>query len=596
MRKGQIKILDRAKRWGYSDACIKILNDENYTIKELERIINLFYRYKAKDYEWLKALLSIDTAKYQGDERLIYSYINAELDAEREVSAETIYCINTLEKLFSFLSKDNIVCTKYSDALVLIKFGYSELTPLLMEIAEIYYNSIFSDDNFIEHYRIHYGLSYFLDEITQTIANFDNPADFLMQIVQNEIVDISPYEEFKAEYIKELAPFNLLNADGIPNDIKQLDFKGYETQIKFNGYKRYVNQNDKAMYITCNPFCTIYVSKSGELFTRGNTKNRDYKVQKLIYSYKDKAFIAGYAVRDGFRYRPAQLRDLFFAISIGSTEEDKKNADSVISYLCDYYGTYIFKDLYNDYIASNGLLMPLLITEAANYRTREDLIYNHYHMPIKCKWNVRNINLAYIVLKLYKRMTPEALSRVLQYRKDIFKIKKVGRKRYQFAYILYSAMYDVELTDNHHGTIEDALWEEYQLKSLQFSPINQTINAHNHRERIVDDGVKVKIKKNTKFRKLIDNMPGEYELIHTKKRLVEEAARQKNCVATYAQDISNDTSMIYSTVYEKNRHTIQIGLNKGKYKVVQCYKACNESADIRLTNNLKEVIVTINNS
>lgn len=588
MRKGQIKILDRAKRWGYSDDCITILKNENLTIKELETILYRFYRYKSKDYEWLKALLSIEKASSQDDTELIYAYINKELDAEKEVLPEMIYRINTTKKLFTFLSQENIVCEKYSDALVVINFGYSDLTPILIKISENYCNSI-SNDSFDEYYRIHYGLSSFLNEIVQSATFLKNPKDFLSQIEQNQIVDISQYEDFKSEYIKQLAPFKLLDADGIPDDIKNIDFKGYEVNIKVNGYNRNVYQNEKAMYITCSPIYSVNANKQGQLFTKANS-NKNHKV---IFNYKESTFTTGYAVRDGFKYRPAQLRDLFFAISIGNTDEDKNNADSVVSYLCNYYDTYIFKDLYEDYLSSDGLLMPLLITEAACYKSREDLMYNHYHMPIKCKWNRRNVNLAYIILKLHKRMTPDALARVLQY-KDTLKVEKVGRKRYKFAYILYSALYDVSLADHHDGTIEDALWEEYQLKALRFLPINQTINAHNHREKIVDNGVKVKIQKNTNFRKLIDNMPKEFELIHTKKRLIEEAAMQKNCVAGYAQDISNDTSMIYSTVYEESRHTIQICFVNGQYKVVQCYKACNKSPNCKLTNQLKEIITTIN--
>lgn len=108
--------------------------------------------------------------------------------------------------------------------------------------------------------------------------------------------------------------------------------------------------------------------------------------------------------------------------------------------------------------------------------------------------------------------------------------------------------------------------------------------------------VKFRIKKNTKFRKLIENMPENYELIKTPKRLVHEGIIQKNCVAGYDYRINSDLCIIYSVVFENVRHTIEIVQVNGHYKVSQCYRACNQASNPQLLKDLKDLLHKINTS
>lgn len=90
-------------------------------------------------------------------------------------------------------------------------------------------------------------------------------------------------------------------------------------------------------------------------------------------------------------------------------------------------------------------------------------------------------------------------------------------------------------------------------------------------------------------------MPENYELIKTPKRLVNEGILQKNCVASYASRINSDQCIIYSVVFENVRHTIEIGRINGHYKAIQCYKACNQTSNPRLLQDLKKLLNKINN-
>lgn len=194
-------------------------------------------------------------------------------------------------------------------------------------------------------------------------------------------------------------------------------------------------------------------------------------------------------------------------------------------------------------------------------------------------------------------MTEEAIARSMQCA-NAPKIKRVGKLRYIMTYILYEAIYNVSVGNfTGDGLLADALYEEYQNKKIKLLPEAQTVNEHNERHRqntFKKADYKLKIKKNTKFKNLIANMPENFELIKTAKRIIDEGVLQKNCVADYCDKINSDQCMIYSTEYEKNRHTIEIILKNGQFAVAQCFKSCNRTADPKLMKQLKDVLNEIN--
>ena len=233
---------------------------------------------------------------------------------------------------------------------------------------------------------------------------------------------------------------------------------------------------------------------------------------------------------------------------------DIDSANSLLDYLCSRYDTKIFRDLYHDHQESNGLLLPLTIEDAGKYHSKQELFEKHYKMPIKGNWNKKNVNLTYLILKLRSRMTDSAVARAMQC-KTAPQAEWIGKNRRKLVFILHKALYSDDYNKNSITLIQDALSEEYQAKKIKLSPVNITINEHNERYRInrinavkKRKKVKVTIKKDTKFKLLIDNMPENYELIRNEQRLSDEAEKQHNCVYSYADSIRNDNCMIYSTV------------------------------------------------
>lgn len=375
--------------------------------------------------------------------------------------------------------------------------------------------------------------------------------------------------------------------------MKEIDFKGYLASIEVEGYSRLV-YNDLSCYkITYYPFSRASIYTSGKFYTKSNPR----KEKTIIFFYGSGSFVTMYHTKTSFKYKPTSLRELFDAISIFDDEEDKNNAWSVIDFLCNLYNTRIFKDLYKDYLATEGFLLPCLIKEAAEYHNKQDLMIGLYHCDdLNVNLNKRNCNAVYALSKIYKRMTDEAYAKALQV--DNIKFQHVGRMRHRFAFMIYNALYNTNVTEYTEELLRDAIYEEYQNKAISLLSPRTTTERHNQRAKQEKaKKIKFSIRKNTKFKTLIDNMPSEYELIKTPSRLIAETNMQHNCVALsdrYAIRINRDYSLLYSVVFEGNRHTIEFAGNKGSYKVIQCYKACNRRAAPKLLTQLKQILKQIN--
>lgn len=460
MRKGQEKILNDARRNGYGEGCMKILSREDKTLKELSELYYIMAYCRDQSEEWLEVYTSIEDYEIQ---RLIKLYMTKQ---KSSLTVSKLRTITTTEGILAFFSKDKIICKTTFDVEVILETGYHEYTAFLINIARKLYAM-----NIKQNYEFECNKTFDILKILNIIKELQkctslaiNCEEFLNRIDINKLSELKEQylHNYKCQFAFDNALFKLNSAKGIPKEIQQMNFHGYCTEIKENGFSRYVDYDLNALFITYKPFDKICIDQNGTFKT--NTWKSTAK--KIIFSNKTQEFITGYETKKGFKYKPTQLKELFLAISIHDTDEDVQNAYSVINFLCQKYDTYIFRDLYNDFLQSDGLLLPLLITETAQYRTKQELFDKRYHMPINGKWNKKNANLTYLILKLRPRMTDEALARAMQC-KNALKIKKVGKRRYIMTYILYEAVYGISVGNYHgDGLLSDALYEEYENKTF----------------------------------------------------------------------------------------------------------------------------------
>lgn len=579
MRKGQIKLLEQSKAQKYSDGCIKFLSREDIALKQLNYWFYMLYYCKDESEEWINLFVSINDNDIL---RIIRNY-----HINHDISLADLKQMITIDRICKFFSDDKIICKNLFDVEFVIRIGFK--TPELLNIARVLKQSFewFQILDIIEDF----------EKSLDCIDDYDNFFDKIQIDKTSDSSQIKNYlNNYTKDYIYEHSKIKLNSALPIPDEIKALDFHGYSAQINIKGYARKVNfDSPNAIYILYQPYDGIYISEDGQISIKQNDYSRK-KTKKLIFCHKTKDFITGYKTKNDWRYKPTQLNELFDIISIYESEEDKCNAYNIIEYLCEKYNTLLFRDLYKDYLISGGLLLPILISEVWKYKTKNELFNLHYHMSLNGNWNKRNANLTYTILKLKSRMTDDALARAMQCKSNP-KFKKVGKHRYVMAYILYEAIYNVNVGNcNNDSLLADAIYEEYASKKIRLSPERQTINAHNERHGNAkkNNRGKIKIKKKTKFRTLIDNMPENYELIKTYSRLLKEAIEQKHCVDEYADKINSDNCMIYSILYENERHTIEFIIINGLYTIAQCRKSCNRNANILLKTELSDILNNIN--
>lgn len=593
MRKGQIKILEQARRSDYPDVVIKELSRNDLTLKELDRLYHKCWICRNHDNDWAEAFLSINNED-------IISIINTCEYSNVLLSTSDLAFMIDIKSLCKFFMQDEVICNDVTDVRIVLMLRYlscdDKYAPLLFAFARKYYDFLITE----KHCSYDFIYWTYVRDVIESLISYAKYIDDFKAFIDNIDIVASideqghiAIESLISNYQCQKYNFELKNASGVSNDIRNIDFKGYKARITATGHTRKVHRGLKCYSIEYYPFIEIDVSTEGVLYTKAESN----KSKTIMLFYDDNNFVTKYKTKTAVKYKPTQLRELFDAISISDDEEDKTNAQSFVDFLCKIYNTYIFRDLYNDYLASGGLLLPCLVKEAAQYHNKRDLMLNLYHCDdLNVNLNKRNCNAVYALSKIYKRMTDEAFARALQI--DNIKYQHVGRERCRFAYMIYNALYDTRVADNEDMLLRDAIYDEYNHKSISLLSPATITERHNERNKKAEaKKVKFSIRKDTKFKTLIDNMPSEYELIKTPERLVVETHMQHNCVALsdfYANKISNDKSLLYSVVFEDKRHTIEIAGDKGHYKVIQCYKACNQSPSEKLMQDLKQILKNIN--
>lgn len=585
MRKGQVKILERAKHYGYSDACIQLLSRTDLSLKVLEQLSHsLYYCRMQNDSRWLNLYLQLIEKEDIG--YLIRRYIMTNED----VSYEDLKKMETADQLCSFFSVNDVHCESLIDVEFIMKFGYSEHTNQLLKIAHRLYDEYIACTLEAQRWRIEWEYWNKIKVIVQRYSDLSDHNEIWDNISLHEWNGADYYlEDYIKNYFDTHIPFHLKTSQGLPKEIRDLFLYGYSARIQVKGNARFVGLSSKAMSFSVTPYYCVEIDTHGNFYVKSDSK----KGRTILFFHDTQEFLTAFNTQSGNKYRPTTLRDLYSSISISEDEEDIKNAESVIDYLCNRYQTFIFRDLYDDFLSWNCLLLPISIVEAAKYHSKKELFQAHYKMPISGDWNKKNANLSYLILKLHKRLSADGLARAMQCTNTPFEKIQSGRSQFRFVRMLYSTVHQ-----QISPILLDALEEEYKAKQIHLLPETQTLRAHNLRQyqRKLDDTPEVAITEDTKFKKLIEEMPTEYELIRTRKRICEEAEMQHNCVASYASSISQDLCMIYSILYQNERHTIEIVRTRGrdKYAIRQCYRSCNRLANPSLLATLNSEIERIN--
>lgn len=586
MRKGQINLIERATRYGIDYKRVELLKNENLTIKQLERVFYTLWECRNMSFEWIMALLSVK------DEAVVRFIKENQEEIPLSLLTETVNEID----IAHYFSSEAFPCKSIFDvSLMFCLKGKRFSENIFRFVSDLYFRSC---DNTPNPRWLCLRLAQNIADVTKNLKDCDIEP-FFKDLSDEYGEDLVYYaekddiKEFAKQYVEAKLPFTLTSSMGLPDSIKALNNSGYAMNVYYHGYLRDVHTELNGIFISYVPFSGVYINSNGRISPTKESR----KEKKIIFFYDTSKFVEGHTTKSGSIYTAVYLRDLYGALSVGNSQSDINSANSLIDYLCNRYNTKLFRDLYHDYQESKGLLLPLTIEDVAQYHSKQELFDKHYKISMNGNWNKKNANLTYLILKLKNRMTESAIARAMQCTFPP-QAEWVGKRRNRLVFILHKALYSYDYKGNSVTLIQDALQEEYQAKKIKLLPVNITINEHNNRNRInrVRNRKKanVTIQKESKFKVLIDNMPDTYELIKNEQRLYDEAEQQHNCVYGYADSITADRCMIYSTVYDNERHTIEVIFENGKYRIRQCYRACNQTANQLLVKQLRQDIKAVN--
>lgn len=124
------------------------------------------------------------------------------------------------------------------------------------------------------------------------------------------------------------------------------------------------------------------------------------------------------------------------------------------------------------------------------------------------------------------------------------------------------------------------------LKIKSYKRIEKEHNELAMKNRLKNQ--KIEIRKNNPFLKL--KLPDEFEIIKDAERLYQEGILNRNCVFSYLDYINLGKCMIYSTVYEEERHTIEIGIEDNKFILKQIRTYANSEANSKLVKEVKKIL------
>lgn len=281
-------------------------------------------------------------------------------------------------------------------------------------------------------------------------------------------------------------------------------------------------------------------------------------------------------------------------------------------------GYFVSRDIYN-YISdpkANWSVVPSIsVNDCISMHNLNELMNSKYKTASFINWNKGNLYVNWLLFKSINMVDAKSKNILIECARSLSNSDRLLdfydriKKYYNYAdekglikYNLLVYCIDYRCPENtywdgedaegntarisHHdviGVITDYIDISRKLKrkiSLRFKSAKKVKDVHNEVAAI--DVAKytplIKIPNNSRFKKLRELLPEEFEWITTKKRIVYEGIIMHHCVASYADKVNNDICAIYSFIYKKwnKRYTIEFRMKRnGIYYINQIQSACD---------------------
>lgn len=557
MRKTQIKLIEKAKKNGFTEEQIRVLSYENYTIDYLTKL-----------YEMMETGTDV-----------------AAIETAMSLSG---YGLGLLKK--GYTAEDFNVIKAFEDKPFYYQYPYYYMFERVLSGKSKHE----TDSSLYLEYA-----GCILDGMDDDVLNKpDTITDIMLFAIKTklsfqELLSIPhlsdmTYEEFACNMIPGYITFHEKYPDGskVASILSEDVVTAYQNVMKLHGEWK-ITVDGKASY-----YMRYSLSPQAVNISLIRCKNTVIKADTGVCceGFSRKIEIVVFLGTDGNIFIKKGNGRLF-PLSFREISHIHQDYGEIGHDICEFLFTYtekqfdasVMKDLYRILCRDTYLNIPLKFSDCYSMKNCNQLMRTHYKTDTPINWNKADINVAYVIMKCLPYIRDVDKGRLLQETKNeelvpaaagFFENKRSKQSYKASNFLLDYLGYNLsgnDDCDNNLSYFQDYFYlcrEMHCKVSIGFKSSKKVIEAHDdmaerHRNRLHH----VSVPKNSVFYPLRELLPSDFEWIKGGKRLREEGIQMKHCVNMYYRDINDDRCAIYSLVMDGKRYTIEfVAISTKKYR------------------------------
>lgn len=623
MRKIQEKIIEKARKHGFGDSILRILEREDLTGKKLDMI------YRLSSFSHKQELVSLEIYEYLidqgrilfGNSRWYYWYFSI---------IGSISC--SLQEICDIIHE---CCKKqYTDPEILIIILVIVLILTAgegkcLDLDTIEKHAVVCKENGIYMHELWdisektgtHDISFILNVaiFVENARKNSQPLSIsdAVYLIQNNVTSevfeecsyckYRVYEKiFKSNFqvtestMRKLMPEN--NADYIMDTIwlaepaitsKLLCYRDIAIKEGKNGLRLSINGNPLAVNLELSLNGFSIKARKGTGYFLDNEGEIHFESYNTYHSFGDRVteylfFYNGSVYKKiNKKWIPATIKNFSFDMKYfgyGLSEPLLKIIFNEYIESRIQQKDYVWKDLLKYLDRPYRSLPPVYINELTGCSSLNILMRNKYKKADFCNWNKVDLIWGYGIMRVLPRLTEKSRNLLL---KDIYK-----KRNEEFN--LTKFIMDRLDKNSYFKTSDGVLADEDDIKTyiidymqmckicrrkinICFTSAKKLKEEHDRLAIIIRNKYTpvIKIPDNSKFNNLRSMLPENFEWIKTRKRIIQESIDLHHCVASYAGEINKDNCAIYSFMApDEKKYTIEFVLTGKKqkyYKIVQIH-------------------------
>lgn len=635
MRKGQEKLLKKARENGYSKKKLTYLSSDEplWYLNEAYIVLYFYSDEELGNYEIMDALM--DTAK-QYAEQFHYTLQSAftiirckclaptsvKLDVLQKLLTDTDYTSTDKVKVIELLASTGMSLAKAKE---IYKKSNIKRNPNIyldiicirgnnLELKESYAEYIQQQDNIEEKYQntkkwCWYAFSHNIPlwESIQAEFSFNGYMELQLDKIPG-IKDIYTFDE-KHKY-RDVVYIDSEIKDTLIKAIEPISDKKVSIRAVCKAVKIYAEVTPGAINISFSLYNKIYINKEdNKAYCRPDIDSCEKLVDFILFF--DGNFFVKKRCRGTYRTVPVTLRDVvlygkeferpFFDLFHCVAEKLQQKQGFVIKDFC--------RNIENSPAIYYKVLPPVPINDCSGEHSMDMLMKDSYKGAYIINWNKTDLCIGYLIMKSISWVRKDDTEKLIAVKDACFVddkwietfMERVSGKTLNscianfLASILFSVIPEKTYWRNDVGgyitgkdfyqTIMDYISLCRKLKrkvKMNFRSAKKLKDVHDRlaNEYAEKDTPLVRVPSKSRFYELRKMLPEEFEWIRTRKRIIEEGRIMHHCVATYADKVNDDECAIYSFVYEptRKRYTIEF-IKKGERFIIEqiqseCDRGC----------------------